>query len=937
MDNEVLKIISYLTLLELDIKTQISKEMVIDAYRKLAQIYHPDVANSRYKDGKKFIELQEAKDYLINNMSYVNSLIRTGFSSATTNTKSSNDYAYEKWKQEEEFRRRQQEEERLRKQREEEEKRRKEAEEKRRREEEQRRQQEELKRKKLQERKERALSDATNLSKNIKKENYFDEDYKKINQFIMLFYNYINENRYSSITDIDEKYNALLKSISDIKTIEQVNRAKKVKKITIASLTSAAVFILFMVILINVIIPSSKYNKAVNYYKSGEYSQAETLFNQLGDYKDAKSYLEGIEDSKNCEKIANNFINSNEKDYKKIIKSMSNSGGNVSFTYQIDGGTLTNSYQNGYYESSYRNGYEFSSWSILESSFDRINNTLNLKLKANYTPIAYLIEYDLCGGQTTNANTYNIETETFVLNNPTKEGYTFIGWNYYGSSTIVKDLAIEKGSTGDRIIIANYVANKYTLSFNTFSEEEVIDIEVTYGSNYNLPVLPKEGYVFSWYYGDQKIDNNGVWNISKDLTLEAKWSIINYSIKYNLNGGNASNYTSYTINDSFKINNPTRLGYSFSGWTYDGQNTPVLNAEITEGSTGNKEYVAQWAIINYDVEYVLDNTMILDNSPKTYNAEKNIVFSAPSKTGYHFDGWYLEQNHKTKITSTMNYYENLTVYPKFTPNQYTIKTNGNYTINFYKNDGTNGLYTTKNVKGGESLSYPDIPKRSGYCFRGWFTTPNCSDVFCFSNLINESIDLYAGWQEIPNGINLINPDGFSVDSSNATNYKAGVYYDNTYGIYLACSNYEDTSFNIGGYIRQWGKVIVKVWNLTKNSECIFECSGSSVTSKFYGYDINVDPGSVIIIGLCGFGCETDVSLSIGNFTNPQPAIVVGKDRTIYVNYDSMFNIPVDEISGYTFVGYCDKNGVLKTDSSGISLEKYKYTSDIVFYEVWEKE
>ena len=117
MNNDILKIITYLTLLELDIENLISKEMVIDAYKKLSKVYHPDVANNRYKDGKKFIELQQAKNYLIENISYVNSLIMAGFSSFSSNV--NNDYAYEKWKQEQEFKQRKAEEDRLRREREE--------------------------------------------------------------------------------------------------------------------------------------------------------------------------------------------------------------------------------------------------------------------------------------------------------------------------------------------------------------------------------------------------------------------------------------------------------------------------------------------------------------------------------------------------------------------------------------------------------------------------------------------------------------------------------------------------------------------------------------------------------------------------------------------------------------------------------------------------
>ena len=124
MKNEIVKIISYLNILELPVNTLISKESITIAYRKLAHIYHPDVANARYKDGEKFKKLQEAKDYLLNNINYVNDLIRNDFSSPDCRT--NNNYDYENWKQQEEFKRRKAEEDRLRKEREEFERRRQE-------------------------------------------------------------------------------------------------------------------------------------------------------------------------------------------------------------------------------------------------------------------------------------------------------------------------------------------------------------------------------------------------------------------------------------------------------------------------------------------------------------------------------------------------------------------------------------------------------------------------------------------------------------------------------------------------------------------------------------------------------------------------------------------------------------------------------------------
>ena len=79
----LVKIIQYLTIIELMGKNCISEEKVHHNYRKLVKIYHPDTTNERYKDGAKFRELKEAHDYLIKNIDFVNFVIQKNYQNAS--------------------------------------------------------------------------------------------------------------------------------------------------------------------------------------------------------------------------------------------------------------------------------------------------------------------------------------------------------------------------------------------------------------------------------------------------------------------------------------------------------------------------------------------------------------------------------------------------------------------------------------------------------------------------------------------------------------------------------------------------------------------------------------------------------------------------------------------------------------------------------------
>lgn len=72
-------------------------------------------------------------------------------------------------------------------------------------------------------------------------------------------------------------------------------KAKKKKKIAIISAVLLCVIIAFILILTKEIIPSVNYNKAMDFYKSGDFENAYTIFQDLGDYKDSARIAASIQ------------------------------------------------------------------------------------------------------------------------------------------------------------------------------------------------------------------------------------------------------------------------------------------------------------------------------------------------------------------------------------------------------------------------------------------------------------------------------------------------------------------------------------------------------------------------------------------------------------------------------------------------------------------
>ena len=118
---------------------------------------------------------------------------------------------------------------------------------------------------------------------------------------------------------------------------------------------------------------------------------------------------------------------------------------------------------------------------------------------------------------------------------------------------------------------------------------------------------------------------------------------IQYSIGYDLAGGSVAteNSTTYTIeSDAITLNNPTREGYTFAGWTGTGLDDATETVTIAQGSTGDRSYTATWNIITYNITYNGVEGATNPN-PASYTIESEaITLDAPTKDGYTFAGWF---------------------------------------------------------------------------------------------------------------------------------------------------------------------------------------------------------------------------------------------------------------------------------------------------------
>ena len=153
----------------------------------------------------------------------------------------------------------------------------------------------------------------------------------------------------------------------------------------------------------------------------------------------------------------------------------------------------------------------------------------------------------------------------------------------------------------------------------------------------------RTGYAFA-QWSDGKTDNPYTMAVPGDVSLTAQTQIETYTIDYELNGGaleaGKTNPATYTLETAaFRLEEPTRTGYTFAGWTGSNGTTPQTDVGIAQGSTGNLYFEANWTANGYKILYTGVEGADVSTFPTKHVFGKDTAIPNPTKTDYSFAGW----------------------------------------------------------------------------------------------------------------------------------------------------------------------------------------------------------------------------------------------------------------------------------------------------------
>ena len=291
-----------------------------------------------------------------------------------------------------------------------------------------------------------------------------------------------------------------------------------------------------------------------------------------------------------------------------------------------------------------------------------------------------------------------LATKTITANSNTfsRSGYYFTNWSVYtidtttsGALTAYQNNTItsmkyqKKVSSGSSITITGVADNTVYIIFAanwapyysvTVKSNDTNAGSVSGGNDYiksggscTIAATSNNSDIYKFGSWNNSITSNpyAITNITTDLSYTAYWSY-RYKITFNDNGGsggpgnqtsNWSDNKSTTWSPTLSTTTPTKSGYYFYGWKYDG-NTYLAGGPGPNMTSANRSITltAIWVKYSYVWNYDFDGGTggpeggyQTNIAAPTYNV--SVSYTKPTKTGYTFDYWEISVN-KGSVSKT---------------------------------------------------------------------------------------------------------------------------------------------------------------------------------------------------------------------------------------------------------------------------------------------
>ena len=518
-----------------------------------------------------------------------------------------------------------------------------------------------------------------------------------------------------------------------------------------------------------------------------------------------------------------------------------------------------------------RDGYDFEGW-YLNSNYEgepieKIEKGTigNISVYAKWSIITYNISYSYTDVFSSNPNptSYTVEdTVTFTAPVDISNKYEFNKWvNANGE----KVDGLVKGTTGDKVLYANYSKVRYDITYNKC--EFATNLNPSQGKigealTLSQPIPEDESLVFlGWYKNGQGEPITVIpESNTDDIVLVADWDIKRFLVTFNENGhGNLSPDQKYVdIEYGNKVSAPSLSveGYTLDGWYTDALCSVDKKWDFNNQIKNNIDLYAKWNINTYSVKFMDGNQLYTTKNIEYSNKISEIT--EPHKEGYNFAGWYTDidcEDESTKWNFELDTVkEDIILYAKWSEL---------FTVQFIFGEGDvptsiSNMPVNQYIAAGGRANKPDktpIDNNGCFTFIGWY---NGDSQWSFNQTINENIKLIARWKRThclvsfdTNGGNNIAPVKVEVGkkvSKPSNPKKDGYSFINWFTTNGSVYNFNSIVNNDISLHARWDELIYTV-KFNQNTDGLLNLLEKIINTLFFlldnrGYNMKTKPSDI---------------------------------------------------------------------------------------------
>lgn len=542
-------------------------------------------------------------------------------------------------------------------------------------------------------------------------------------------------------------------------------------------------------------------------------------------------------------------------------------------------------------------GYKLDGWYVADQKVcdtDVYTFTMpatDYTVEARFTVESYNFSFSAESGKGTAVSAQQLGSTvefgtSITLTATANEGYSFDGW-YIGTEKIQGAGAVYTFTMPayDCALVAKFTANTYQLNYSsedtskgTVSSSSQTNT-VEFGTSVTLTATALTGYRFDgWYENNALVSTLASWTFTitetRNYELVAKFTAIEHTLIFTVNNSNYGEIecNSNQIQSNTSVGYNTQLtfiatplsdGYQFDGW-YENGDLKSLNLEYIRYMPNNSLSIeARFSIKEFTLTYSVDypdrgsvsgnnetqSTVLTSTSTVKYGDK--IVLTATAKTGYSFDGWYVN-NQKLNGKGARYEFEmdahNYTVQARFRANLYNLK--------FSSSDTSMGTVSAVEVDiagdkpitstlGGAWIEYLKEVKltaveKSGHVFKGWYKLDSLvSSSKEFTYEMREDVTFVAKFEKAKYTLSCSSEDQTKGTVTPATTSAIEVVYNTT----VTVTAQAKTGYDFSGWYNGSEKIVdagaTYTFTMTENLELIAKFVPEKRTVRFFDGNVIV--------------------------------------------------------------------------------------------------